>query len=286
MNCLLSAFADEYSNDFGTQLAMLRENSVAYIEPRFIDQKNVADLTPAEANEVRKKLDDSGIKVSSIGSPLGKSKLSDDFRTELERTKRVIELAGILGTDRVRIFSFYPADGHDIRESFDEVAGRLAKMTGLAKSAGVTLCHENEAGIFGESPDDCKRLLDALPELGCVFDMGNFVLGGYEPLSAFELLRDRISYFHIKDALFAGAIVPPGKGEAKIAEIIGEFSGEREVTVTLEPHLETFDGFNSLVIPGKKFENPYKFESREAAFLTALCDMKNLIRMESKENPQ
>ena len=286
MNCLLSAFADEYSNDFGTQLAMLRENGVGYIEPRFIDRKNVADLTPSEAKEIRKKLDDSGIKVSAVGSPLGKSKLSDDFNTELDRTKRVIELANILGTDRMRIFSFYPADGHDIHESFNEVAGRLGRMTDLAKSAGVTLCHENEAGIFGESPADCKKLLNALPELGCVFDTGNLVLGGYEPLSAFELLRDRITYFHIKDALFAGAIVPPGKGEARIAEIIGEFSREHEVIVTLEPHLETFDGFNSLVVPGKRFENPYKFESKEAAFLTALCGIKNLIRTEYKENPQ
>jgi hypothetical protein len=45
--------------------------------------------------------------------------------------------------------------------------------------------------------------------------------------------------------------------------------------VTLEPHLETFDGLNRLV--GQSFENPYKFESAEVAFLTALNKLKELI---------
>ena len=45
--------------------------------------------------------------------------------------------------------------------------------------------------------------------------------------------------------------------------------------ITLEPHLETFDGLNKLV--GKAFDNPYKFESKEAAFLTAIEKLRELI---------
>ncbi len=275
MNCVLSAFADEYSGDFGTQLKMLSENGVPMIELRILDGKNIADLSESEAKEVRKKLDAYGIRVSSIGSPLGKSKLSEDFSRELERTRRVVRTAEILGTDKIRVFSFY-SDG-DIHAEFSEVAGRLSEMVSEAGKSGITLCHENEAKIFGESPEDCVKLLSAVPGLGCVFDMGNFVLGGYDPWKAYQLLKKRITYFHIKDALCAGAIVPPGRGEARISEILCDFSEDREVIATLEPHLETFDGFNSLVENGRKFENPYKFESREEAFLTALSDIKEII---------
>ena len=36
---LLSAFADEYASDFDTQLSMLSDNNIQYIEPRFINGK-------------------------------------------------------------------------------------------------------------------------------------------------------------------------------------------------------------------------------------------------------
>ena len=96
--------------------------------------------------------------------------------------------------------------------------------------------------------------------------MGNFVLDGYKPFpDAYRLLKKHIEYFHIKDALYAGAVVPVGKGQAEIKEILRDFrSGGREAFVTLEPHLQTFAGLNALV--GKSFENPYKYETPQAAF--------------------
>ncbi|MBE6611368.1 MAG: sugar phosphate isomerase/epimerase [Ruminococcaceae bacterium] len=272
----LSAFADEYSPEFDVQLSMLCEHGFTHIEPRFLLGKNVAALTEAEAREVKEKLAMAGIRVSAIGSPLGKIKLSDDFAAHLDLTRRVCETANILGTKNVRMFSFYPADGKMIADCRDEVLDKLSQMLDIASEAGVTLCHENEAEIYGESPEACLDLLTALPKLRCVFDMGNFVLGGYNPMDAYKLLRDHIEYFHIKDALYAGAIVPPGRGEAQIGEIIKAFAAEKDVIVTLEPHLETFDGLNSLV--GRAFENPYKFESKEIAFVTAIHDLKELIK--------
>ena len=87
----------------------------------------------------------------------------------------------------------------------------------LSEEHGVTLCHENEALIYGESPEKCLEILEYFNgRLKAVLDMGNFVLDGYNPMNAYKLLEKNIEYFHIKDALYAGAIVPAGKGEAQI----------------------------------------------------------------------
>ena len=279
-NIIISAFADEYSSDLNTQLEMLGENGIGYIEPRFLLGKNVADLTANEAHEVARKLSDCKIGVSAIGSPLGKIKLSDDFDAHLEKTRRVLEIANILGTDKVRMFSFYLHEGKSRIECRNEVIDKLGKMLDLAEASGIKLCHENEAEIYGESPEECLDLLTTFGgKLRAVFDMGNFVLGGYKPFpDAYDKIKSYVEYFHIKDALYAGAIVPPGRGEASIGEVLRAHSesSEHPVYATLEPHLQTFDGLNSLV--GRGFDNPYKFESKEVAFLTAINNFKEILK--------
>lgn len=279
-NILVSAFADEYSPDFDVQLGMLAENGIKYIEPRFLLGKNVADLTESEAKLVASKLSAAKIGVSAIGSPLGKINLADDFDSHLDKARRVYETANIIGARNIRMFSFYLREGRSLTECRGEVIEKLGRMIELADLNGVTLCHENEAKIYGESPDACLDILTVFGgKLRAVFDMGNFVLDGYRPYpDAYEKLAEHIEYFHIKDSLYKGAIVPPGCGEAQIAEILTAHAekSDKEFFITLEPHLETFDGLNALV--GKSFENPYKFESPEKAFLTAVKNLKEILK--------
>ena len=97
--------------------------------------------------------------------------------------------------------------------------------------------------------------------------MGNYVLDGYKPWKEnYESLKHSIRYFHIKDALAAGAIVPAGCGEANIKEILSDYqsTANSDFFVSIEPHLQTFSGLNQLA--GKNFDNPYKFETKEKAF--------------------
>jgi len=278
---ILSAFADEYSSRFPVQLDALRSFGIGYIEPRFIDGKNVADLDTPEAEAVKKQLDDAGIRVSAIGSPLGKINLADDFDAHLEKARRVMETARILDTERIRVFSFYLREGLSRDDCRGEVLEKFGAMADLADSFGVTLCHENEAKIYGESPERCLDLMKTFGgKVRCVFDMGNFVLDGYRPYpDAYGLLADYISYFHIKDALSAGAIVPAGCGEASVREILHAHRKKYgDVLLSAEPHLQTFDGLNRLV--GKGFVNPYQFESKEAAFAEAVKCIKELLSEE------
>lgn len=272
----LSAFADEYNKNIDSQIEMCRKQGLTYIEPRFIGEKNIAELSALEARMLKEKLGD--IKVSALGSPLGKICLSDNFDEHLEKAKRVFENANILETENVRMFSFYLYPGKTRAECREEVLDKLGRLLRLAETFGVVLCHENEADIYGESPDACLDILRSFDgKMKCVFDMGNFVLDGFLPWEeAYPKLKPYIQYFHIKDALKEGAVVPPGCGEGHIAEILEEHRKDCEhILVTLEPHLQTFDGLNALT--GKTFDNPYKYPTQEAAFLDALQKIRTMI---------
>lgn len=277
---ILSAFADEYCPDLRGQVKALQSFGIGCIEPRFIDGKNISKLTEQEAMEAKKILSDGGIQVSAMGSPVGKFHLERDFDAHLDMAKRVFENAGIFETNRVRMFSFYPRPGETRSQCRQEVIDKLGVLLDLADSYGLTLCHENEGKVYGESPEQCRELMDVFQgRLRVVFDMGNFVLGGYRPWpDGYELLKDYIEYFHIKDSLAAGAIVPAGLGEAQIREILhahSDYTG-KPVLLSLEPHLQTFDGLNKLV-DSVEFENPYQFPDRQVAFAEAVRCTKALL---------
>ncbi len=277
-NIILSAFSDEYAKPFDEQLYGVKLFGIDNIELRFVDGKNVSELTEREVKIVKDKLDSSGVRVSAIGSPLGKIKLDGDLSAHFDTAKRVFETANTVGAKYIRVFSFYAPDGKNITDMKNEVFDALEHLLVLAREYGVVLCHENEAKIYGDVPSRCMELAERFDgELKCVFDMGNFVLEGVEPYSAYELLKPHIAYFHIKDAMAEGAIVPPGCGHAKIKEILDSHKkyAENDFFVSLEPHLQTFSGLNALV--GRSFENPYKYPDEKSAFADAVMKFKELI---------
>ena len=128
-------------------------------------------------------------------------------------------------------------------------------------------------------PERCLEIHNAFGgEIKTVFDMGNYVLEGVKPYpEAYGMLRDTIAYFHIKDALYEGAIVPPGKGEASIKEILADHVGyaKDDFFVSVEPHLQLFSGINALV--GRKFDNPYKYNDQKEAFADAVNKLKEIL---------
>ena len=274
---ILSAFADEYCPEFEKQLIALNVFDITHIELRFIDKKNISELNDNELDYVRSLLKKYNIKVNSIGSPLGKITIDGDIEAHLNKTERVCYIANFLGAPYVRMFSFYPPKGESIHEYKEKVFNTIEKMIDIADKYGVELCHENEAKIYGEQPERCLEILEHFSgKLGCVFDMGNFALEGYDPMAAYYMLSPYIKYFHIKDSLAAGAIVPPGKGEARIEEILSLFSkNDLPTFITLEPHLQTFSGLNALV--GRGFENPYKYDTLQDAFTDAVNKIKEIL---------
>ena len=85
MNYKLSAFADESSNAFSGQIDALKRNGFGFLEIRNLDGKNVTALTAAEARELAGILEDNGLKVWSMGSPIGKIHIeTGDFEAHKE----------------------------------------------------------------------------------------------------------------------------------------------------------------------------------------------------------
>jgi len=279
-NYILSAFADEYASDIDKQIEGLLENGVHGIEIRGVDGTNISEITLEKAEEVKAKFDKAGIKVTSIGSPIGKIKLSDDFQAHLDKLRHVIKVAKILGTDRIRMFSFYMEEGVDYAACRAEVMEKLGKMLEIAKAENMTLCHENEKGIYGDNADRC---LDIQKEFGgeikCVFDPANFIECGFETYPyAFSLLKDHILYFHIKDSFGLGKIVPAGEGMGHIPEILAEADKlyDRDVILSVEPHLSNFDGFAALEKEGNLEFKKDKSNS-EITFGIAVSAIKKII---------
>ena len=276
---ILSAFSDEYSDVLKEQCEALNGFGIGYMELRHADGKNVAEMNDADVARVKSVLSDYGVKVSAIGSPLGKIRIDGDVKGHMDTVRRVCETACELGAKNIRMFSFYYPEEEGAAANRGRIFDALSEMLKISKSYGVTLCHENEAKIYGESPTACREILDYFGgELKAVFDMGNFVLDGFRPYpDAYDLLKKDIAYFHLKDALYAGAIVPAGKGEAQIKEVLSDWSANatEDTFITLEPHLQTFSGLNALV--GKPFDNPYKYEDQRAAFTDAVQKIKEIL---------
>ncbi|MBE6730907.1 MAG: sugar phosphate isomerase/epimerase [Ruminococcaceae bacterium] len=245
---IISGFSDEICPEFKEQLRCVKAWNVDYIEVRGVDGKNISAYTPEEAVEIKKTLDEYGVKISSIGSPIGKIGIEDDFAPHFESFKNVCELCKVLDTKYIRMFSFYIPQGKNPADYREEVLNRLKAFIDYAKEQGIVLLHENEKGIYG---DNAERCLDLMKELYCenfkaVFDFANFIQCEQETMEAYEMLKNYIAYVHIKDAVGPG-VVPAGMGDGKVKDILSLLKAKGfEGFLSLEPHLSDFTGFNAL----------------------------------------
>lgn len=274
----LYAFADEASPMIDGQIAAMKRNGLQGLEMRNVDGVNVSEISLEKAKEVKAKLDAAGLVCWSIGSPLGKVDIHTDFNAYLEKCRHTYEIAKIMGTTRIRMFSFHLPQDADPDAYEAEVIDKLSQMLALAKEYGVTLCHENEKGIFGDTAARCKRLLDALPELACVFDPANFIQVGQDTLAGFELLKDRLNYMHIKDCFADGSVVPAGKGIGNLPYILEQCKELGVEDLTIEPHLAVFAGLDALEREGQTSKvGEYAYPDADAAFDAACNALKEII---------
>ena len=274
----LAAFADEADGSLIGQINAMQDNDIPLLEIRGVDGINVSDLSVAQAKEIRKKLEDAEKAVWSIGSPLGKIDITDEFAPHLDKFCHTLEIADILGAKHIRLFSFYHQNVPFSDTLKDTVLERLAQFLEKAKNSDILLCHENEKGIYGDTAERCAELHKALPALKAVFDPANFIQCGQEILSGWDLLEPYIEYLHIKDAMPDGCVVPAGCGIGYIPELLKRYEAIGGCTLTLEPHLTVFDGFSQLEQPGDTTKiNNYRYSSGKEAFRAAVVALRNLI---------
>lgn len=267
----ICAFSDEASSSLKGQIAAMQRNEIGLTELRSVDGKNVKDLSLVEAADIKAALDEAGIAVWSIGSPLGKVDISVDIEEYLKTVAHVCELAKVFSCKRIRMFSFFGA-----YEQSEKVYEYLRRMVKVADGYGVTLCHENEKDVLGDTLERVQLIRQNVQGLAHVYDPANFLQCGQAAKETLEALHIGTEYFHIKDVIAeTGEIVPAGHGDGRISELIAMLDADADVVLTLEPHLRVFAGYAQ--IDASEMKNKYTYENNDQAFDAAANALKDLL---------
>lgn len=198
---------------------MLAALGLEYYSPRFLnvsgEVKNVMKLDKAELKTVRKMQEDYGLKVTSIGSPIGKVKLLDvddgthnrfvPFARYLKEDVAIaIERAEALDARMIRGFSFYHPRGTDPGPHLAQAAEQLAAIVEKCAAAELVFALEVEANLIGQNGRLMAELARRVnrPNLVCIFDGGNISSQNLDPVRCFaeyQAMRRHLGYLHIKD---------------------------------------------------------------------------------------
>jgi sugar phosphate isomerase/epimerase len=250
----LSGFADEIDPDPKIQCATLNELGITHVEFRSAWETNVLDLTDEQIDQVAATLAAHGLAVSSIGSPVGKINIEDDFDAHLVRADRAIAVAQRLGAPFIRIFSFFLRPDQAPADHRDEVLRRMTALAERAAPTGMVLLHENEKDIYGDVPDRVLDIVESVgsPALRLAWDAANYVQVGVTPFTdGYPRLRPYTDYVQIKDAVLAtGEVVPAGEGDGQIRETVRALAADGfDGFFSMEPHLGTYNEFGALSGP-------------------------------------
>ena len=241
----ISAFGDEIAADLNEQCRVLNELRIGYLELRGAWGVNVLKMSDAEVDRVQATLAAHNIRVSALGSPVGKSPLLDPIENEVANLQRLGQIAHKLGTRHIRIFSFYPPDtsSHAAYDQYvDQAIASLARLAAEAEKLDLLLLLENEKGIVGDTVARCHRILQAIdsPHLTFAWDPANFVQVGEAKVTedGWPLLSPHTGYVHIKDAKLDGAVKAAGEGDGQVADLLTRLKAKGyQGMLALEPHL-------------------------------------------------
>lgn len=269
----LSGFADEIDDDLETQCLLFDQLGIRFIEFRSAWGVNVLDLDDEQVARAHDILVSHGIQASSIGSPIGKVNITDDFDAHLARMDRAVWVAQQLGAPFIRVFSFFLTADQRPEDHRDEVVRRMTALAQRAEAGGVVMLHENEKGIFGDIPERVLDLVTSVnsPALRLAWDAANYVQVGVVPFpEAYELLRPYTDYIQIKDAkLGTGEVVVAGAGDGRVPDTIRALAADGfDGFFSMEPHLSSAHHLGG-------FSGPDNFTRATQAF-TALLDAQQI----------
>jgi len=220
----LAYFADEIEKeDFEAAVKQGVEAGATGVELRGgIWGERVQQIDDDTVKRVQDVLAKYGVKIYSIGSPVGKCDYDNaEERDEHHRMfDRMIELAHAFDTNIIRGFSLWnpriKAEGleryerntlrPDLDTYMDTVVEFLTPIVQKASASGVTLSMENEGATVAGTCVEARRVADALDAASGTpdgftfcYDVVNGVHCGeaYGP-EGYALLKGRITHLHVK----------------------------------------------------------------------------------------
>ncbi|KRE57629.1 sugar phosphate isomerase/epimerase family protein [Paenibacillus sp. Soil750] len=253
----LGVLTDEVSPDFEKALNWAAEQGLQHVEVRVVNGMNVSVLTDDQIVGIRKMVEERGLYVSAIASPLFKCALDpkrlvesgDTFgqkeqnvEEHFKKLDRVIEIAKLLGTTRIRIFSFWRE--LEPEQHRDEIVHHLKRAGDIAAREGVILLLENEPSCNGGFAEEVAALVSAIdsPAVRGLWDPGNEAYGAREAFpSGYQYMKNALAHVHLKDAYIrqdgTPRCVPLGSGDAAITAQIKALEADGyEGLYTIETH--------------------------------------------------
>ena len=274
---LLGGFSDEAAIDktLDQQFAAFAAIGLDWLTIRFVDAgsgvKNVMNLEPAEIELVKQKLAAYDLRVSCIGSPIGKVKLRDvddgtqnkfiPFDQYLENdVRRACELAQSLGAKLIRGFSFYHPKDSNVEEHLNQATDQLGQITERCAQYNLVFGLEVETNLIGYSGQILKRIHQAVnhANMKLVFDGGNLVTQGYttdEVFREYLAMKPGLGWLHVKDYRNAdtsqrGAYIDEEALDQYVPATLGQ-SGYAEILKDVAASLPEFnDTMQKLGVPG------------------------------------
>jgi sugar phosphate isomerase/epimerase len=219
----IAAITDEFSFDLDTALEAMAQVGMTGAELRLIGDRNIIDFSDDEVARVRERVEQRGMKVLSIASPVLKCVLPDapplDERFQQDvfgssytvadqprLSTRAFEIAEMSGARIVRVFSYWRTTAP--AQCLDRIVTALRDLADRAADRGLIIGLENEHACNVATGVEAGRVLAALdhPALKSIWDPANASILGEVPFpdGYAALPHHRIVHVHAKDCTVHG----------------------------------------------------------------------------------
>jgi len=256
----ISINLDEISDDLDEAVSFLVKNKVKFAEVRKINRKNIVDFDIKDVKKLASILSKNNLKVSAIASPLfkwyldrGRKKILHDnfsFNPVLnEKQKRkyitkTIEIAKILGTKNVRVFSNLKQDGLKQKDLFTDTT--FEYMLQEFSKANIVPLLENESVCLISNAKDYLDTLQKYKKQGLKawWDIANsYDVGDIVDEDLIKSLVPFVRYIHVKDKVsrFEKKYVALGAGYINYKRIFSDLIPvlEKSVFFSIETHVRS-----------------------------------------------
>lgn len=242
----LAVFSDEVSQELETALKLAVKYQLDGVELRSVWNTPVQHLTGEQVSRIRHLLEEHGLAVAALASPVFKCELDDEAqrREHLEYLRSCCRLAHQFDTKLIRIFAFWKHGPS--APVWDRIRANFRPALPIAEDAGLTLMLENEATTYCATAAETARFVSEMnsPALKVAWDPCNevFAEDGLTPYpDAYRLVQAMTIHVHVKDSTKDAAgvaqIAPLGDGvvdwKGQLADLLSRgYSGY----VSLETH--------------------------------------------------
>jgi L-ribulose-5-phosphate 3-epimerase len=235
----LCFFTDEVSQNLDEAIAFAKEFGIGNVEIRNVDNKYAFLDEPAKLKEIRAKLDDNGLRLAILATPIMKCmvpgyEVSPEIMREIDmaeesfpipreqqfaRTVKFLEkaitAAQILGTDLIRVFGFWRIP--DPTAVHGAILEKLEELAPIAEKAGMRLALENESSCnIANCQEEMMVLPKAPADVGMLWDPLNGTTTDEKPYpDGYDLIdKSRLWHVELKDLQ-----IDPATGEHKTVAV-------------------------------------------------------------------